>query len=259
MTGKRHEAYTERLERITRNLVDHELVLLGSDPSAALYHFRLQKPGGSRVMSSDFIFTKYQTFITGDYSPCTGPNGVTSNLGNGLGWFAGKLSPDYLASKFLDRVWCKLNAEDWYDDLCETDPDDEEWVQCTACKGEGYVQPDDEDECETCDGEGKVPPATSKWAAKLKEALGDNSWGSDFGEGPFDTPHLWHETFKEVISEAGWDNESAYPNNVYEIGNWAMLTACHAKFRELFWAQYSEVTAQGVAVLKDTEAKEDSK
>lgn len=59
----------------------------------------LKRPGEGRMMSCLILSTVEGLVILGDLTPCQ--NGVISALGYDYRWFAGRLSEDYLCSKFL--------------------------------------------------------------------------------------------------------------------------------------------------------------
>ena len=70
--------------------------------------YYLKRPGQGRMMSTLILFTPEGIVLQGDLTPSR--NGDVSCLGYGLGWFAGKLSEDYLCSKFLDQVFVPEHA-----------------------------------------------------------------------------------------------------------------------------------------------------
>ena len=73
--------------------------------------FRMKDPGQGRIMSTLITFTPEGIVIQGDLAP--GRNGNVSCGGYGLGWFRGRLSEDYLASKFLEKGWYAEVAATW--------------------------------------------------------------------------------------------------------------------------------------------------
>jgi hypothetical protein len=81
--------------------------------------FWMKKPERGRMMSTLLVFTPEGIVITGDLCPRAGTRGVVSDLNYGIGWFSGKLSPDYLCEKFLDREWhAELAAQDLKEMAC---------------------------------------------------------------------------------------------------------------------------------------------
>lgn len=64
--------------------------------------YYLKKYLNSQIMSTLLVFTPDGTILTGDLTPER--RGCIAR-GYGLEWFAGKLSPSYLAEKFLDEEW----------------------------------------------------------------------------------------------------------------------------------------------------------
>jgi len=132
----------------------------GSDGIYDVMVYRLKKPG-TRNYSCQLTFTPEGIAIQGDITP-EGNNGSCSR-GKSLGWFIRELSPDYLASKFLEKKWIaalaveeldyelKHLAEDWGDDaeeyLIQRDmlqrlrgsaDSGNEYEFYSACEEEGY-------------------------------------------------------------------------------------------------------------------------
>jgi hypothetical protein len=92
----------------------HELTRVSTDPEA----YYLHEPGAmkagrlvQRAQSTYILFTKEGIVVMGDL--CPGRNGVISNLGYGVEWFSGRLSEDYLCSKFLDQSLNKEGFRTW--------------------------------------------------------------------------------------------------------------------------------------------------
>jgi hypothetical protein len=115
--------------------------------------FRLRKYPDRSMMSCWIFFTPAGIVITGDMRPAD--QGVIA-LGYGLEWFAEKLEPDYLASKFLKEKWVPDAAF-------------ESWDQCMAAweeKAEEY-----EKECEEEFG-------TDPWPDPGEEFLRLKDWRS---------------------------------------------------------------------------------
>jgi hypothetical protein len=65
---------------------------------------------GRRMLTTCFIFSPEGIVIVGDVSVRSCKNGVISDFGYGLEWFAGQLGEDYLCEKFLRRVWHPYHA-----------------------------------------------------------------------------------------------------------------------------------------------------
>ena len=65
--------------------------------------YMVRIPGNGRMGSFMVCFTSEGIAIMGDWAPCH--HGVCSVSGYGRRWFAGELSPSYLAEKFLRKVW----------------------------------------------------------------------------------------------------------------------------------------------------------
>lgn len=73
--------------------------------------FLLRQRPNSLIMSCYLFFTPVGIIISGDIS--ISGNGVIAK-GYGLEWFSGKLSPQYLAEKFLKKKWIPDTAlENW--------------------------------------------------------------------------------------------------------------------------------------------------
>jgi hypothetical protein len=74
--------------------------------------FLLRKEPDSMMMSTYIIFTPAGIVISGDIQVCR--HGVISYGGYGIGWFASRLDPSYLAEKFLEQRWVPSAAmEAW--------------------------------------------------------------------------------------------------------------------------------------------------
>lgn len=116
---------TESMKTALKNHVLEEVL-----PQVGLFQaFYLKEPGQGRMMSTLFIHTPEGIVIMGDLCPGGPKNqGSISDYGYGFGWFSGKLSEDYLCSKFLTREWQIEVAEEWCRDHIEdmkkeADPD----------------------------------------------------------------------------------------------------------------------------------------
>lgn len=86
--------------------------------------FYLRKPdtGIHRTLIS---FTREGIVLSGDLM--LGQNasgGIVSNTGYGIEWFKGHLIPDYMASKFLRKVWVPEKAVGWVKYELEQDDED---------------------------------------------------------------------------------------------------------------------------------------
>ena len=75
-----------------------------------LQHWRIQVPG-TRLQSTDIVFTDQHTSIFGDL--CPGRNGVCSSLGIGRSFLSRERGPRYIAEKFL--------KQDWHQDLARSE------------------------------------------------------------------------------------------------------------------------------------------
>ena len=89
--------------------------------------YRCSRPGEGRIMSFQVAFTPEGIAIQGDFTP--EQNGCVSSYGKGRGWFAGQLSPRYLAEKFLQKghhaeqvvCWLLDHADDLEQQLLDED------------------------------------------------------------------------------------------------------------------------------------------
>jgi hypothetical protein len=88
-------------------LEDHSLEIHVDTPTLKAWYLR-SKPS-RRLGSSLILSTVEGLIITGDL--CPGQNGVCSTYGYGADWFAGRLSPNYLCEKFLQREFVPALAE----------------------------------------------------------------------------------------------------------------------------------------------------
>jgi len=93
-------------------LAGHVLTLLARNEADGLHVYRLAKPGDSNHANT-LLFDRFGIVIHGD--TCFGDHdcgmAVSGARGKGPGWFAGDLSADYLAGKFLRRNnWCAKRA-----------------------------------------------------------------------------------------------------------------------------------------------------
>ena len=89
-------------DTLRETLAGLDLVPHAMDPAHRLSSYYLMRPG-SRMGSVYLLFTGEGIVLMGDY--CPAQNGVISCLGYGEGWFSERLGEDYLASKFLQKVW----------------------------------------------------------------------------------------------------------------------------------------------------------
>lgn len=102
------KVHDERHDVIYRDMLKNHFLeeVLDSPKFQAFY---LKEPGLGRMQSTLILFTPEGIIITGDLCPGNDPrnSGVTSSLGYGINWFAGKLSPCYLCEKFLSEGFHK--------------------------------------------------------------------------------------------------------------------------------------------------------
>lgn len=79
-----------------------------TSPTAVVRAFYLRESIGSRIQAALIVFTPEGIVIMGDLVP--GWRAAVSAFGKGLEWFSGELSPDYLASKFLEKDFLPESA-----------------------------------------------------------------------------------------------------------------------------------------------------
>lgn len=94
------------------NLSNHTLRVVAEYPG--FIEFRLGLPNESWMESTRILITRHplpeQIILTGDL--CHGANGILSDTGYGLGWFARPQGESYLCEKFLRREWVPQKALD---------------------------------------------------------------------------------------------------------------------------------------------------
>lgn len=83
------------------SLANHTLEIHVDTPQLKAWYLRPAK--GGRMMATLILSTVEGLVIMGDL--CPGQNGAISCLGYGAGWFGGRLSEQYLCSKFMGRVF----------------------------------------------------------------------------------------------------------------------------------------------------------
>lgn len=101
--------------RFDEHLKNHILEQVLDTPKFKAFY--LKNPKYGRMDSCMFLFTPEGVIICGDLCPGNDKrNSGVHAYGYGLEWFAGKLSWDYLCSKFLTQEWhIQLAAEDCRD------------------------------------------------------------------------------------------------------------------------------------------------
>lgn len=102
--------FTQRLDEFRAQLADYTLTEMGAEPARI---FLLRKPEGGAMEGVDIAFLGgpglgERIIITGDLCPLL--HGCVSNIGYGIGWFAGRKSDAYLCEKFLRKVWVPEQA-----------------------------------------------------------------------------------------------------------------------------------------------------
>lgn len=101
------KSYATNLEMFRRGFANHTLE---EHPGPAGLTCILRPPSGGHCESTMLIFTgddagKVPGYIVVMGDLCPGANGVVSNIGYGVGWFAARKSEGYLCEKFLRKVW----------------------------------------------------------------------------------------------------------------------------------------------------------
>ena len=105
------------------------------DAESSIYQLKLEPD--SEMQSTILIFAMNRIVITGDW--CPGNNGVISDIGYGLNWFAGICDPRYLASRFLRKKWIPNSFREWVVDVIKEAENEErrDWEI-----GEGCIEHD---------------------------------------------------------------------------------------------------------------------
>ena len=185
---------------------DHELIKLSdneevclrnNDDSFRVSMYLLKKPGTWNY-SCQITFSPAGIAIQGDITP--EDNNGSCSRGKSLEWFAGELSPDYLASKFLRRKWSE--------ELCKRD--------LNRRIGEAQelyeVQKADNDE------------RAEDTSAEL-EQLHRLHLAAFFGE----------HNFYQACEREGFDDGDDLPGWGYAPQEVAILAAIQQTFRRLYW------------------------
>jgi hypothetical protein len=84
------------------SLEHHVLTCLLDTDEVKVYRMARLDDSAYRVQ---LTFSPEGIAIQGDVGLGAAQNGICSRLGKGLGWFRGKLSEDYLCSKFMSKTW----------------------------------------------------------------------------------------------------------------------------------------------------------
>lgn len=203
-----HERLKTKIAGRAKLLEQHVILTACEAPGVAVY--RLVHPGQGRIMSVQLAFTPEGISIMGDYCP-GGKNGVNSNLGYGLGWFAGRLGPDYLAQKFLQTGWTKDDARDHI----------ENWIANTVERLADLADDEDGD----CDAEHE---RLSTCLVNMRAAL------SDAGDGELADATAYDHHFAHLFPKDS-DTETVYPDGDYNEDEAADLAAIQQAFARL-WA-----------------------
>lgn len=189
-------------QHMKNSLEGHVLVqVLNTEKFKAFY---LKRPGEGRMMSTLILFTPEGIILTGDL--CPKDHGAPSVFGYGIGWFASKLSEDYLCSKFLREVWQEEVA---VADIVRNVRDEEE---------EAKANPDD--------------PYYQKGRWKKVQ----DEWVTDWSDKRRDDLY-------DAIIEQGFDSESM-PGYDYPLADAGWLCAIQQRFAELYKAAVPAAVAQ---------------
>lgn len=189
------------IENYCERLKNHVLTKVSEDPET----YYLHEPGEdgemeTRIMSTLIVFTQENIVVTGDLSP--GRNGVISCLGYGVEWFSGQLSGDYLASKFLDKVW---EADYAQRDL------------------NAYIKERASDAWYDRDRD------TIKKLKELRDFARESHW-------IFENGHEFHNQISEYIVDL-WDYEMGID---YPSGDYEWLIAIQRQFAKKYHEQFKE-------------------
>lgn len=99
--------FEQRVAMCLKSLEPMELVIVMETEQVQSYYIKQPK---TRMMSTLVTFTPEGIVLQGDFTP--EHNGSASCIGYERAWFAGQLSPEYLASKFLTHKWsCEVAVE----------------------------------------------------------------------------------------------------------------------------------------------------
>lgn len=158
---------------------------------AECYYLRPADKRG-RLGSAMVVFTPEGIVIMGDV--CPGRNGVVSAYGYGKKWFASELDKDYLASKFLPKVWVEDVAAQWLRETIDKETID--------------------------DMTGMDNPKTAAMRQKLGDLL------AEFDDGPCFGPEGFHERLDAIMP--GLEGSIGYD---YEPRDVELLAAIQRGFR----------------------------
>ena len=205
----------EKLDGNRRAFATYTLEDHGGAPA---HTFVLRPPGGGNVQSTTLIFTggpgvHEYIAILGDLCPQAGGNGVVSNIGYGVGWFARPTSHDHLCQKFLRQVYVPELARAALEDHQRQERADavnetlsEDWRK-----------------------------AASSAATELEAALAD--------EDSFATHEALYETWEEVFGNTDVENTGMG----YDARDAALLVAIQEAFARLYHAMLEQANGSPAA------------
>lgn len=183
-------------ERVTKWFAKHELTVLADTPKVKA--FRIGEPA-TRNMMFEVVSTPYGITLFGDVS--FDGNGAVGAM-KPLGWFAGNLDADYLASKFHLTYDFRPNLA-------------REHVEEQIA--EFRRNPEDYD-------------LTPEQAERIERL-----WDEDEG---FETSEEYVETWAELLGDDLSDGVPGWGLNTHSV---ALLSAAQRAFRRLFWEAFEGI------------------
>lgn len=182
--------YEEELKEIARMKAYFDKHTLEEVDTTRTFRMAL---GAQNNMSCQLTFSPTGITITGDITPER--NGSTSCRGYGIGWFAGKLSPHYLAEKFLTEKWQASRAA-WS-------------LKQANCHEREHIAEREGNQAETLE--------------QLDELIRELE-GGDLNQ------HEFYERYEEL----GFECYEGVPGVAYDIGELGWLCAIQQRFAELY-------------------------
>jgi hypothetical protein len=205
----KHGTTVELLGGYRANFADYTMTKRGVEPAIV---YQLRKPGYGGMEGVDVVLlggdgVAERIIVTGDLCP-NDNQGCASNIGYGLGWFAGKSSGQYLCSKFLRTTWVpEVARAALRDRLAEEEKEADE---------SGSM-------CDRADAKTR--------AAKLAEAIENVEENGDSIDDPTRSAEafyeLWTDVYQDGPEDTGFD---------YDPRSAALLIAIQEAFARLYWA-----------------------
>ena len=202
------ETGEELIEQYSGWYAKHEIMAIGG--SADLSGWLIHVPGEGRAQSTALIDSCEGLIILGDWTPSNNNTALNARFKR-LRWFLGdRMSPDYLAEKFLESKWCPLRAAHSMIDTIKQLRDEES---------------------------GRTP-----LVGDLQGVL-DNE-----GFTPFESSESYRESFEHFFA-AHYDFEFWWPSWRPTFKETAHLAAFQRRFRELFLTKH-DFDAHGNVILR---------